>query len=318
MPQIKVGIIGTGVMGGNHIRVAGRNSAVDLVAVCDSDIERLNALEVGEDVELLLDPSKMLDICDGIIIATPTEYHSPLGKLCLEAGVPCLIEKPLASTVSDGEELIALSKKNNTVLMAGHIERFNSAVLALPEFLKDPFHFEFRRISPFSPRVRESIVTDLMIHDLELLLHLNPAQVTSIQTIGQSRKTEWADSANVLLTFDDGSTAHLSASRIGQQKIRSIEISQSESVVHADLLRQDVTISKVDHVEFSTEGGMRYRQSGVLEVPFIQNNGEPLMVEQMAFADAVEKNDLTLVSPESALAALKLAFEIDSQIPAFA
>lgn len=312
MPLPKVGVIGAGIMGSNHFRVAMRNAEVELAAICDNDLDKLAQLTVGSDVAIMADPEEMIALVDAVIIATPTESHFPLAKIFLEKSIPCLVEKPIASTTEEGHELLAIAEKNNTTLMVGHIERFNSAVMALPEFIEDPFHFEFRRISPFSGRVRESIVFDLMIHDLELLSFLNPYPIADIQAISQNPRTDWNDFASVLISFKNGSTAMLTASRIGQQKIRTIEVSQKESVVLADLLRQDIVISRVDHVEYSSEGGARFKQHGVMEIPFIERYGEPLIVEQQEFIRAALSKTPSVLDPSTALQALELAYQIEA------
>lgn len=311
MQRVKVGVIGAGIMGSNHFRVALRNAQVELVAICDNDLDKLELLAMGSNVELMNDPHAMLGKVDAVIIATPTESHYPLAKLFLENSIPVLLEKPISSTAEEGQELIALAEKNNVVFQVGHVERFNSAVMALPQYVVDPLLFEFRRISPFSGRVRESIVTDLMIHDLELLCFLNPYPISGIQAIGQNPHTEWSDFASVLISFENGSSAMLIASRIGQQKVRTIEITKMDSVVHADLLRQDIVISRVDHVEYSTEGGARFKQHGMMELPFIDRFGEPLMLEQQEFVEAVQNKRETSVNPKTAMQALILAHEIE-------
>ena len=314
MPLPKIGVIGAGIMGSNHFRVAMRNAEVELAAISDNDLDRLEALSLPENVMIVADPSELIGHVDGVVIATPTQSHYPLAKMFLEKSVPVLVEKPIAESKEQADELIKIAHENNTVFMVGHIERFNSAVMALPQFLNDPFHFEFRRISPFSGRVRESIVTDLMIHDLELLCHLNPFDIESIQAIAQNPKTEWNDFATVLIRFVNGSTAMLTASRIGQQKIRSIEISQSESVIVADLLRQDIVISRVDHVEYATDGGVRFKQHGVMEIPFIDRYGEPLILEQQEFVRAIAEKRDPSVMPETARQAVTLAHQIEAML----
>lgn len=315
MQQSKIGVIGAGIMGSNHFRVAIRNPEVRLTAICDNNIDLMKKFSLPDDVIIVADPAELIGKVDAVVIATPTKSHFQLAKMFLEKSIPVLVEKPIASTVKEAEELIELAIQNDTVFMVGHIERFNSVVMSLPQFIENPFHFEFRRISPFSARVRESIVTDLMIHDLELLCHLNPFEIKKIQAISQNTKTQWSDFATVLITFSNKSTAMLTASRIGQQKIRTIEISQADSVIVADLLRQDIVISKVNHVEYTTEGGVRFKQHGVMEIPFIDRYGEPLILEQQEFIHAFVENRKPSVEPHTAKVALSLALQIEELLP---
>lgn len=314
MPATKLGVIGAGVMGSNHFRVALRNPSVKLTAVCDNNLDLIEQLDIADDVTIVSDPEKLIDLVDGVVIATPTGTHYTLAKMFLKESIAVLVEKPIASSVEEAEELMQIASQNNTVFMVGHIERFNSAVIALPQYIDKPLHFEFRRISPFSGRVRESIVTDLMIHDLELLCFLNPSKIVSIQAISQITKSDWNDFATALISFENGSTAMLTASRIGQQKIRTIEISQADSVIVADLLRQDIVISKVDHVEYVTDGGVRFKQHGVMEIPFIDRYGEPLILEQQEFVKAIQEDRNPAVDPATATLALSLAHQIEEML----
>lgn len=311
MPPIKLGVIGAGIMGSNHFRAAQKNPNIQLVAVCDNDINRLESLNIGDDIAIVTEPEQLLGLVDAVIIATPTESHYSLAKFFLSKSISCLVEKPISSTVDQAKDLLGIAKDNSTVLMVGHIERFNSAVMALPQFIEKPYHFEFRRISPFSGRVKESIVFDLMIHDLELLCFLNPYPIIDIQAISQNPKSDWSDFSSAMITFSNGSTASLTSSRIGQQKIRSIEISQEESVVLADLLKQDILISRVDHVEYATEGGARFKQHGMIEIPFIDRYGEPLVAEQQEFVALISAETQSNMDPTTAVNALELAHRIE-------
>ena len=159
--------------------------------------------------------------------------------------------------------------------MVGHTERFNPAVTELQEITTDPVHIEARRISPYTPRIDDGVVLDLMIHDLDIAQALARSPVTGVEAIATRKRSSSEDLAVAMLQFESGATAVLTASRLGQQKIRELAITQSDSYLTADLIRQDVTIHRISKVSYSDGGQARYSQAGVVEIPFLSRRGEP-------------------------------------------
>ena len=192
------------------------------------------------------------------------------------------------------------------MLTVGHIERFNPAVRELLRCIEEPIHLELVRVGPFTPRVADNVVIDLMIHDLDLARALAGSEVAKMSVIHQSTKTAGPDMAIALLTFANGVTASITASRIGQQKLRRITVTQNDAVLAGDLIRQDVMIHRMQHVEFVSDSGARYRQSGMVEIPFIENRGEPLMEELRAFVETI-RGGQPVVTAADGIAALRLA-----------
>lgn len=191
--------------------------------------------------------------------------------------------------------------------MVGHVERFNPAVLELNRIVEDLVHITAERISPYSARVQEGVVRDLMIHDIDIAVALACSPVANVQATTTFDRSPTEDHACALLRFANGITANITASRIGQQKIRRLGLIQRGSYVSVDLLRQDLTIHRVHHEEFDSSNGASYRQSGMVEIPFLEHSGEPLALEQQEFVQAILQERSPRVTARAALDALALA-----------
>jgi predicted dehydrogenase len=307
---MKTAIVGAGVMGANHVRIGMGNPRIDVVAVVDPDTERTAPLVDRYGVAAVRSLNEVLDEVEAVIIAAPTRLHHELGRQVLVAGKHVLIEKPIAAAAHEAEDLVALAASSGCVLTVGHVERFNPAVRELPNVLQDPVHIEVFRIGPFSSRVPEDVVLDLMIHDLDIVLSIAKSPVVYVGAVGQRRRTSQNDLVTALVRFESGVTAALTASRIGQQKIRSLRITQAASMISIDLLRQQIEINRVDHIEYADASGRRYRQTGVVEIPFVENRGEPLALELDEFERAVRTGSAPEVSGTDGLLALTLALSI--------
>jgi predicted dehydrogenase len=310
---IRVAIVGAGIMGVNHARVLATIRTAEIVAVVDSDEAQGRSLARSIGV-----PMRPLDglgrIADAAIVATPSQTHAEVGDRLLAEGLDLLIEKPLATTVADASRLVAAARAHDRIVMVGHIERFNAAVTGLREVVSDPLHIEFTRVGPYTPRVLSDVVLDLMIHDLDLARMLARSPFVGMSAVGRSVQSTQVDLACALLTAESGLTVSLTASRVGQTKVRQIEVTQRDSFVVADLLRQDIKVHRVSHHEYLSEGGSRYRESGVVEIPFLERTGEPLRAELEHFLDAVQRHVRPAVDCDDGLEALRLALEIGELI----
>ena len=283
----RVAVIGAGIMGANHARVLRRLPEAEITLVVDPDEQRGRALAASVGAPYSTDPAAVAAVAEAAVVAVPSEMHVDVGVPLLRAGVDLLIEKPIATTVEDADALIEAARDNDRILMVGHVERFNPAVLQLDGLVQDLLHIELTRMGPFSPRVTADVVLDLMIHDLELALALAGSDVERVEGMGRRERTDSLDLVTALIQFRNGVTANVTASRIGQTKIRRIELTQRVNFVVLDLVRQDLTIHRVDHNEFLAEGGARYRQSGLIEIPFLEHQGEPLALELGHFLECV-------------------------------
>ncbi|MGZ4647189.1 MAG: Gfo/Idh/MocA family oxidoreductase [Blastococcus sp.] len=307
---IRLAVVGAGIMGDNHARVASTSIGVELVAILDPDRERAEKLAASYGATAVSGVEELPRLVDAAVVATPTQFHAPIAHQLLAGGVDVLVEKPIAPDVETAQRLVDAADTAGRVLMVGHVERFNPAILELDSLLHDVVHVEARRISAYSPRIRDDVVIDLMIHDLDLVRMIAGGEAVEVMSVGRSPRSATADIAAALIAFDSGVTASLTASRVGQNKIRHIDITQADDYLVIDLLRQDVTVHRVEQSEYLSDGGRRYRQVGVVEVPFLEHRGEPLALELTHFAECVRRRSWPRVSGEDGIRALELAHRV--------
>lgn len=308
--KVRLAVVGAGIMGANHIRVAQQLPNVELVAVVDQDAARARALSKSDKIEVAQTIDELRSEIDAAIIAVPTSAHVNVASELARRGISLLVEKPLAATSSEAEDLVAVAAASEIVLAVGHVERFNPAVYELPRFLEKPIHFEASRISPFTPRIGDGVIFDLMIHDLDIVSSLvSPqADVVAVEGIARRVKADTEDIAVVMMAFSTGETAVFNTSRLGQSKIRTLEVTQDESAIMVDLLRQDVTITRMSKHEYlSDDGAPRHRQSNVVEIPFLETRGEPLALELSHFVECVRTRGRPLVDGMAGARAVRLA-----------
>lgn len=310
MSQLKFAIVGAGVMGTNHVRVARTIPDVDVAYVVDTDRDRAERLARTSGATATTDLSEVLGRVDCAVVASPSSQHVEHGLALLAGGTHLLVEKPIATTVEDAERLVAAADAAGVVLQVGHVERFNPAVLELDRLANGIVHIEAARIGPYSSRVEVGVVLDLMIHDLDIVSFLAAGKPIGVHATARRTRSATEDLVSALIEFDNGVSASLTASRIGQIKIRTLSLTRESDFVSVDLLRQDVTINRVDHSEYTSDEGTRYRQTGVVEVPFLENRGEPLQLEFAHFVDSVRNSTTPRVSGNDGLRALELAMQV--------
>jgi len=308
--MVRLAVVGAGIMGGHHARVARSTPGVELTMVVDHDEDkgRKLASHVGAAYAPSVDalPGKV----DAAIVSVPTDAHAEIGTLLLEFGLDVLIEKPIAATVEEAKGLVEAAESAGRILMIGHVERFNPAVIELCRHVDGLIHIDVRRVGPFTPRIPTGVALDLMIHDVDLVCSLAGGQPEQIASVTRQLRSETEDLATCILTFPPGVSAVLTASRVSQSKQRQIELIQRDSVVVADLIRQQVTVHRVAHSEYVDERGSMYRQSGVIEIPYLEQQGEPLALEQKHFVECILERTLPVVGGEEGLAALDTAIRI--------
>jgi UDP-N-acetylglucosamine 3-dehydrogenase len=308
---VQIILFGSGAMGRNHARVLRQSRDIYLVGVIEPDPAR--AAAVG--AELGVPTWSTLSDCplplDAAVVATPTPTHEAIVLDCLDRGLHVLVEKPISHTAESGQRMVDRAAKVGKVLMVGHIERFNAAVMALPQFLEDPIHFTCQRIGPYDPRIKDGITLDLMIHDLDIVRFLTGLPGTAVCGLAVAMHGQTEDHASASMVFGERLTATFTASRVGQSKIRSIEIAQPKNSISVDLIRQDITIHTIESVDFSASGNS-LRQRGLVEIPFIERAGQPLAAELAHFAACVRGEVACITPGEDGLAALGMVTDIQS------
>lgn len=308
--MLDLAIIGAGAMGANHARVAMGLRDARVTLIVDPDRDRGTALadKVGGSWEP--DIERVFGRADAAVLAVPTHLHRDIGTVLLGKGISLLVEKPISRRLDEAADLIEAAATTGVTLMVGHIERFNPAVMEVVDIATEPVHIETQRISPYTPRISDGVILDLMIHDLDIVAAIARSPVTGIDAVATRTRSASEDLAVALLTFENSVTATLTASRIGQQKIRSLNVTRPDTYVAADLIRQSVTIHRVEEVGFSTRGGSGYRQTGVVEIPFLQHQGEPLYLELQHFVECVLSGSRPVVAGEQGRDALRLALDV--------
>ncbi|MGC1275039.1 MAG: Gfo/Idh/MocA family oxidoreductase [Planctomycetaceae bacterium] len=238
---MKLAVIGVGALGRHHARILASLPDVELVAVADPNAAQARQIAEQHGCDWTTDYASLLDRVDAVSVAAPTFAHREVGTACLQAGLPVLIEKPLASTVADAAHLVELSERNRLTLAVGHVERFNPAYETLKERAGRPRYIRTERVSPFAFRSTDiGVVHDLMIHDLDLVLDLTRSRVARVDAFGVSILGRHEDAANARLTFENGCVADLVVNRVNPFAKRTVQVWSESGCVTADLTSRKV------------------------------------------------------------------------------
>ncbi len=309
MEVIRTGVVGVGHLGYHHARLYSTMHGVDLVGV--ADLDESHALEVAAEFETRSFPrvSALLDFgVDAVSVAVPTLSHCDVVTEVLRAGADVLVEKPIASTLEEARAMNEAAAESGRLLQVGHVERFNGAVLALTQHITKPLFVECHRLSPFPGRGDDvSVVLDLMIHDLDVVLALTKAKVTSLDAVGVPVFSTQEDIANVRLRFDSGCVANLTASRISVDRMRKIRIFEENAYVSTDYSEQEVIV--YHKKPGAIPEGLSPMEWITIE-PLEVSREEPLRLELASFIECVRERRTPVVSGEDGLRALELAFDI--------
>jgi len=308
--MIKIGIIGLGRMGGYHASASMLLNNVQLVGVADHSEQNLQKI-TSHDVIKSTDYNQWLDQVEGVIIATPTDFHYSIAKDCLQKGKHVLLEKPLTKTLQEAEELFEIAASKGLALHVGHVERFNGAVQELKKIIDKPLLIESHRMGPFAPRVqKDSVVLDLMIHDLDIILGIAGSKVKSLSAQGAKVYTDSCDLADVQIGFENGIIANIVSSRASQIKKRTMAVHQKDDFINLDFSTQDISIYR--HTSSSVQMGsdrIKYKQETTIEQLFVHKDN-PLKLEIQHFVESVRTKQ-NLINPEQDLQALSLTYEIE-------
>jgi predicted dehydrogenase len=316
MAPVKVGVIGVGHLGRFHALNYSQMPGAELVGVTDVDAARAEGVAAEAHCRAFPDSESLLSAVEAVSVAVPTDRHFEAGSAVLKKGVHLLIEKPITRTLDEAEALIGLARKAGVILHVGQVERFNPGIQALAGFGLAPRFIEAHRLAPFNPRGTEvSVILDLMIHDIDILLHLIPSEIKRVDASGVAVVSGTADIANARIQFANGAVANLTASRISQKKMRKMRLFQRDAYLSVDFLERTAEIYALESETFS--GDMTLGEIGVgdrkrkiayrrPDVPDKQG----LQLELEAFVRAVRGEKTEAADGEAGKRALAIAMEV--------
>lgn len=311
MASTKVAVVGVGALGEHHTRIYSELPEAELVSVVDVEEERLRPVANRYHCQSYRHYRDVLDSVEAISLAVPTHHHAGIGVEFLKRGVHVLVEKPIAQDLHEADQLIQAQEKSGAILQIGHSERFNPAFLAVQDQITQPRFFEAHRLGVFAPRSLDvDVVLDLMIHDLDLILHLVDSPIREIRAVGIPVITPKTDIANARLEFENGCVANVTASRVSRETIRKLRFFQPRDYISIDFHKQDVEM-------FSVREEDQGRQ--IAEQNFEIRREEPLKLEIQTFLAAIKKEKPLPQEPvactgQEAKRVLALALEIKSAI----
>ncbi|HET8666460.1 MAG TPA: Gfo/Idh/MocA family oxidoreductase [Terriglobales bacterium] len=318
-------MVGAGAFGRNHARVyhdLQQQGEAELVALVDADSARANAIASQFGARAFASVKDMLREArpQAASVAVPTVHHLAVARELMEAGVDVLIEKPVATSLAEADELIRVAQQGHRVAQVGHLERFNPAVRATVPIITKPMFFEIHRLSVFTPRALDvDVVLDLMIHDIDIVLSFVNSPVKEVRAVGLPILSGKVDIANVRMEFESGCVANLTASRVSTEKVRKVRFFQPQQYISIDYSRQDLLVLTVDPAMVAAAMATGSVAAEALTSlirpakPAITLE-EPLCAELRSFLEAVRNRTRPVVNLEDGRRALAVALDILSAI----
>jgi predicted dehydrogenase len=310
-------VIGVGGLGFHHARILRDLQGPAFAGFFDANPARAShvAGELGVTAFPTLDA--LLDVVDAVTIVVPTPTHFEVAREVLSRGIHALIEKPIAATLEEADEMLALAKKHGAIVQTGHVERFNRAIRAALPYVDAPRFIESDRLAPFNPRGADvAVVLDLMIHDIDLVHTLVGGSAVAVAAVGVPVLTPFVDIANARLSFDSGAVANITASRVSRERMRKLRIFQQSGYLSLDLgsgegeffrLRGDVDVAALAAAPIALE-------QFVERIPLRAEEGEPLRLEFESFLAAVRGEIPVAVTGKAGREALAVALQIVAEI----
>jgi len=314
---VRVGVIGAGALGYHHVRLFRDVDGATLVGFHDARPERARQVASELSVPAFDTVEALVDACDALTIAVPTPAHYAVARVALEKGRHLLIEKPIATTLAEADELLGIAERTGAIVQTGHVERFNRAVRAALPFVEAPRFIDSDRLAPFNPRGSDvAVVLDLMIHDIDLVLTLVGSHVADVAAVGVPVLTPFVDIANARISFDSGVVANITSSRVSRERMRKVRIFQQSGYISLDLaagdgefyrLRGDLDLAQLAKGPLALE-------AFVERIPLEAPEGEPLRLEFESFIAAVRGEQPVVVTGQDGREALAVALRIVSEI----
>lgn len=306
--RIRIAVVGAGKIGGHHARILSKVPEAELAGVCDTNYWRAKIAAWHAGTRAFKDYKELLGRVQAVVVAVPTGLHYEVGRAALEAGVHCLIEKPITTTLEEAKELLRLAQEKDLVLQVGHVERFNPAVREAIKHVRRPQFITCERIGPYDPRVSGiGVVMDLMIHDLDILLTLVGGEVRSLEAIGACLLSQHEDIANVRLRFTSGCIADVTASRISLSRSRKIRIFQEDSYLSLDYMNASLKIARKKAPLVKSLADVELLHPKL-------DKKEPLRAELEHFLSCIRHRHQPLVTGEHGMEALALALRITEEL----
>lgn len=315
MKTINVGVVGTGHMGEYHVRTYSEIINANLVAVVDTDEERVNKVAQRYNTVAYTDYREVFDKVKAVTIAVPTYLHYEITKDFMEAGIHVLLEKPMTENLNQAKELVDLAVSKGVILKIGHVERFNAAVQELKNIVNNPIFIESRRLGPYNGRIDDvGVALDLLIHDIDIVLGLANSPVKRINVAANSIVSSHEDIANVQMIFESGCIANVTASRVTENKIRTLAITQKDAYIYLDYANQDLHIHRQATSKYIlSKEILRYKQESFIERIFIHKDN-PLKLELKDFIECIFAQDQSLDQLQDNLKSLEITLDILNKI----
>jgi predicted dehydrogenase len=306
--KIRVGVIGVGHVGQHHARIYRELPGAELAGIADIDPARLQEVKRVAEAPVFQDYRELFGHVEAVSLAVPTHLHAQIARECLDRGVDVLVEKPMAQTLEEAEELTDLAKRRGRILQVGHVERFNGAVRALHRIVKTPGFIECHRLSPFPQRGTDvDVILDLMIHDIDIILSLVKSPVSQVNAVGVPVLTDRVDISNARLEFASGCVANVTASRVSIERLRKIRIFQPDTYISLDYASQEITLFRRLPPDLASQPA---QPPQIVREEVVVEKEEPLRLQLMSFLSSVRERTRPEVSGEEAVEALRVASQI--------
>ena len=307
--SVRIGVVGAGYLGSIHAEIFSRLSNVKLVGVADINPIVGQAVANQYGAAFMNDGRELINKVDAVTVAVPTSSHREVSESFLAAAIPVMLENPIAHTIQDAESIVKVAELNRCLLQIGHQERFNAGVIRLHEELKGPRFIEVHRLGQFVERATDvDVVTDLMIHDIDIVLSLVEAELSYVSAVGAKIVTDHVDIANARLEFSDGAIANVTASRVSAKKFRRIRTFSDTGYLGLNFEDQQIDVARPGHRP--PGGGFAQIMSDTIRV----EPTSPLDAELVHFVDCVRRGNTPLVTGAVGLRALRVAHQVREKI----
>jgi predicted dehydrogenase len=310
MKKIKVGVVGVGHLGKYHVEKYAQMPDVELIGIAEILPDRREDLSRQYQIPGYEDYHRLIPQIEAVSIVVPTTLHAQIAKDFLHHRIDALIEKPISRSIVEADELISLAKTNECLLQIGHLERFNPAFLKARPFIRTPLFIESHRLSPFKARGTDvDVILDLMIHDLDLILHLVQSPPQQIQAVGVPVISPRVDIANVRIQFQSGCVANITSSRISLQEMRKMRIFQPAAYISLDFGLKSYNLVRLEPGGGNALQGPQYTAENE-----VLDSGDALEMELQSFIEAVRTRSKPVVCGEDGKEALAMALGINQEI----